>query len=180
MRFRDYNDFEILDLIKSGNEEAFQLMVDKYKYLIAKKIHQFQLRDDYDDCFQESLLVLYRSILRFEDRFNKTFTKFFELNLEHHLITVIRKNTRKNKFIQEKAIFLVQESTHSADSYNGLDQAIEELLGQLSPCEKSVYQCWMINQLSIQDTANSLDLTTKQVHNAIDRIRKKLNRLLTS
>jgi hypothetical protein len=45
MDFRNYNDFEIIDLINQGNEEALELMFEKYKYLVAKKISHFNLTD---------------------------------------------------------------------------------------------------------------------------------------
>lgn len=180
MRFRDYNDFEILDLIKSGNEEAFQFMVEKYKFLIAKKISHFQLKDHYDDCFQESLLVLYRSVLRFEDHYGKTFTKYFENNLENHLITILRRNARRGKLIHEYGVFIVQESTPGAESYRGLQNTIGELTSVLSKREKQVYDLWIKQGKTVRECAILLQIKEKQVYNTIDRIRKKLNQLMTS
>ncbi|MDP2425926.1 MAG: sigma-70 family RNA polymerase sigma factor [Candidatus Izemoplasmatales bacterium] len=180
MRFRDYNDFEILDLIKQGNEEAFQLMVQKYKFLIAKKIGLFRLGYEYEDCFQESIIILYKSIIRFEDRFGKSFTKYFENNLENHLITILRKKNRHTKFLAEKSMFLISESTPSVDAYNGLNQEIETLLLKLSEFEKQVYELRFVRYQTIKETAQFLEIDEKQVHNAIDRIRKKLNKELTS
>mgnify|MGYP001004224281 CR=1 FL=1 len=180
MRFRDYNDFEILDLIKSGNEEAFHFMVEKYKYLIAKKISLFQLKDHFDDCFQESLLVLYRSVMKFEDRFGKTFTKYFENNLENHLISTLRKQSRQGKFLNEYGVFYVQESIPGADSYCGLHQTMDELVSLLSNREQRVYDLWIKQGKTVRDCAEILQMKEKQVYNAMDRIRKKLNHLLTS
>ena len=60
MNFRDYNDFEIINLVKQGDEEAFKLMVDKYRFLVAKKIKNFNLMTDFDDCFQEALMLLHK------------------------------------------------------------------------------------------------------------------------
>lgn len=180
MRFRDYNDFEILDLIKSGNEEAFQFMVEKYKYLIAKKISLFQLKDHFDDCFQESLLVLYRSVMKFEDRFGKTFTKYFENNLENHLISTLRKQSRQGKFLNEYGVFYVQESIPGADSYCGLHQTMDQLVSLLSNREQRVYDLWIKQGKTVRDCAEILQMREKQVYNAMDRIRKKLNQLLAS
>jgi len=89
--FRNYNDYEIIELIQQGHEEALQLMVDKYKLFIAKKISKFNLTFEYDDAFQEALIVMLRSIRKYKPEFNKTFTRFFELNMENHFISMIRK-----------------------------------------------------------------------------------------
>jgi RNA polymerase sporulation-specific sigma factor len=176
MNFRAFNDYEILELIKQGSEEALELMVEKYRFLIAKKIASHHLQDEFDDCFQESVILLYKSVMRFEDRFNKTFTKYFEHNLENLMITLLRKRIRYRKFLSDKAQFLIREDERGADAYNDTKREVAKMLTRLSPLERRVFAERFEKQATIRETALRLGIAEKQVHNAVDRIRKKLNR----
>lgn len=176
MNFRAFNDYEILELIKQGSDEALELMVGKYRFLIAKKIASHNLQDEFDDCFQESVILLYKSVLRFEDRFNKTFTKYFEHNLDNLMITLIRKRARYRRFLTEKGQFLISETPSRADTYNNTEQDVKRMIAKLSGLEKEVYRERFVEGRTVRETALRLGMAEKQVHNAVDRIRKKLNR----
>lgn len=176
MNFRAFNDYEILELIKQGSEEALELMVEKYRFLIAKKIASHNLQNEFDDCFQESIILLYKSVMRFEDRFNKTFTKYFEHNLENLMITLLRKRIRYHRFLSEKSQFLIREESSRVESYNDTQKDIERMMPRLSELERAVFRERFEKQASIRETALCLGISEKQVHNAVDRIRKKLNR----
>lgn len=174
MIFRNYNDFEVINLIKEGNEEAFNFMVDKYCYLIAKKIKIFNLTNDFDDCYQEALMVLHRSILKFDESFNKTFTRYFEKNLINFLISFKKKQIKYINFQVEKlptlCAFLVNESERIYFS----DKEINEAYKSLSDFEKKVFQSKVVNNMTIKECSDFLQCDDKKIHNAIDRIRKKI------
>lgn len=174
MIFRDYNDFEIINLIKQGDDEAFLFMVDKYKFFIAKKIRQFNLAYDYDDCFQEVLMLLHKSILRFDDTFGKTFTRYFELNLTNYLISY---KNKKNNYFSFKYEKLPTYQTHlfeEARKYNYLDSEVRDALEALSAFEKQVFQAKIISNRSVRETANALSTNEKRIYNALERIKKKI------
>jgi len=172
--FRNYNDYEIIDFIKQGNEEALQLMVDKYRYLIAKKIVKFNLTEDFDDYFQEGLLVLYRSVLKFDDSRAKTFTRYFEMNLEHHLISAIRTKTRKMKFIIEKLPMLYGEAVAESRTEYYSEDEIRAVIHVLSDLEKRVFDRRFIQNHEVKEIAEIEAIDAKTVYNAIERIRKKI------
>ncbi|MDD3122794.1 MAG: sigma-70 family RNA polymerase sigma factor [Candidatus Izemoplasmatales bacterium] len=174
MDFRIYNDFEIIAMVQEGCEEALNLMASKYKLFIAKKIGKFNLGYEYDDAFQEGLIVLYKSIKKFKPEFNKTFTRYFELNLENRYITIIRSKSRYYKFLNEKLPLLfdyeIRESPHAyftKDDFN-------DFVNQLSSFEKDVFQMKFFHENTHQEIATNLNCDTKKVYNAIDRIRTKL------
>ena len=80
MIFQGHNDFEVLYQIREGNHEALQLMFEKYNSLISKKIYKFNLAYEYDDIYQEGLMMLYKSILTYNENVGKSFTRYFEMN----------------------------------------------------------------------------------------------------
>ncbi|MFA5036657.1 MAG: sigma-70 family RNA polymerase sigma factor [Candidatus Izemoplasmatales bacterium] len=174
MNFRDYNDFEIIDLIKQGNEEALELMFDKYKYLVAKKITKFNLSDEFDDCFQEGMIVLYKSVLKFHDDRNKTFMRFFESNLEHQYISIIRSRQRHYKFVREKLPILVDYQVEEIQGGLYTEADINQALSQLSQLEFTIFKAKFIHNKPVSLIASEQNIPIKKVYNAIDRIRLKI------
>lgn len=174
MDFRDYNDFEIIDLIRQGSEEAWNLMFTKYRWLIAKKIAKFNLTAEYDDRFQEALMVLHRSIERFDDRHNKSFTRYFETNLEHHLITVVRARQREYRFMVERLPLLLEDEVRETEVPYGAKEEIVAGIESLSPFERTVFVERMIRQVPATEIARRLGITPKKVYNAAERIKKKI------
>lgn len=178
MDFRNYNDFEIIDLINQGNEEALELMFEKYRYLVAKKISHFNLTDEFDDCFQEGMIVLYRSVKKFDDARNKSFTRYFETNLEHHFISIIRARRRQIKFQIEKLPRLVDFEVGETEPDFYTKEDIREALERLSDFEKIVFQSRFIEEKELAQIAREQDVPVKKVYNAVDRIRKKVKMYL--
>ncbi len=174
MDFRKYNDYEIIDLIKQGNEEALNLMFEKYRYLIAKKIIQFNLTEDFDDFHQEGLMVLYKSVMKFDDTRTKTFTRFFEMNFERHLITLIRSRKRKQRFMIDRLPLLYAEVIQEAKSDYYTEIEIRKVLDRLSDLEKVVFEQRFIQNQEVQIIAKNHQVEPKTIYNAIERIRKKI------
>lgn len=178
MDFRNYNDFEIINLIKQGSEDAFQLMVDKYNFFIAKKIRQFNLAYDYDDCFQEAIMLLHKSIIKFDVGFNKTFTRFYEMNLTRYFISYKKKKNNYFNFINEKLPhYYIHEKTEPQKT-EFLDQEIYDAIHQLSSFEKQVYQAKIIELRNVRETAQYLKTNEKRIYNALDRIKNKIKMYL--
>ncbi|QWB99834.1 sigma-70 family RNA polymerase sigma factor [Mycoplasmatota bacterium] len=174
MIFRNYNDFEIINLIKQGDDEAFQLMVNKYKYFIAKKIKQFNLVYDYEDCFQESLILLHKSVIKYDETYGKTFTKFFELNLIHYLISYKKKKNNYFTFIYEKLPIYQHNTVEEPIKNEYLDHEVIEALENLSKFEKKVFQVKIIEKRTVRETAKIISTDEKKIYNALDRIRNKV------
>ena len=115
MQYIKHNDYEIINLIKEGNQDALALMFDKYKNLISKKICKFNLVYDYDDAYQEALMILYKSIVKFDDHQLKSFTRFFELNLDRRFITIVSKRVRRGEIFSQNELY-IYENNHSVES----------------------------------------------------------------
>jgi len=174
MIFRNYNDFEIINLIKQGDDEAFELMVTKYKYLIAKKIKQFNLVYDYDDCFQESLILLHKSVIKFDESFGKTFTRFFEFNLINYLISYKKKKNNYFSFVYEKLPIYQHNSIAEPRRHDFLDQEVYDALENLSSFEKEVFQRKIIEKRTVREAAKIIQSNEKRIYNALDRIKNKI------
>ena len=101
MNIRGYNDYELLYLINTGSDEALEIMLKKYEKLIYSMIHKFHVfNSNFDDAVQEARMSLLKSIRKYSEFENKTFTKFFELILERKLIDLYHIEI-KNKKIED-------------------------------------------------------------------------------
>jgi len=174
MIFRNYNDFEIINLVKEGDEEAFKFIVDKYQYLIAKKIKSFNLTSEFEDCYQEGLMILHRSVMRFDESFNKTFTRYFEANFHNFLISFKNKKMRYINFKIEKLPIMCDFVVKESEKIYLRDDDIYQTLTTLSSFEKLVYQAKIVEKRTVKECAVFLSCEEKRVYNALDRIRKKI------
>lgn len=174
MNFRNYNDYEIISLMKQGSEEAFELMVEKYKLFIAKKIGKFNLGDDYDDCLQEGIILLYKSAIKFKEVYNKTFTRYFEGNLENRFISICRTKSRYNRFMQDQMMISASFKLYEPAQLFYSKKEMEEAYHSFSCFEKEVFDQKFTLQKTTEEIALNLNCPIKKVYNAIDRIRQKL------
>lgn len=176
--FRNYNDFEIVNLIRKGDDEAFAFMVDKYKFLIAKKIRNFNLVESYEDIYQEALMILHKSVLKFDEHFNKSFTRYFEMNLTNKLISLKKKHNNYGKFLAQKLATLCDYSIYDASHPYYTSCEVEEALSYLSDFEKVVFNAKIINRKTVRETAQKLKCSEKKIYNALDRIKNKIKKHL--
>ena len=165
-----YNDYELLYLIKENNDKALEIMMEKYKPLIWRVILNLAIDPIYhDDYFQEGLMCLYRSINIFDDRYNKTFTRFFELVWQRRALTL--KNSDK----------LLYEYVDSYDSFSVDCFVLEEMeqeykisleYNRLKDIDKDIYSMYFAENYSIDYIDKKLQIGKKKIYNSIEKIKK--------
>ena len=170
-----HNDYEIIDLIKQGNEDALALMVNKYERFMAKKIHKFNLAYHFDDLKQECIIILYNSVMMFDESFNKTFTRFFELNMERHMMGTIHKFKRhaEAKYFYEDAIAENVHAVRESSVYYHLH--VEEIKKILTPLEYKVYTLRELKNYAIRTITELTSESEKRVYNALHRAKAKIH-----
>ncbi len=175
--FQGHNDWELLYLIKEGNQDALDIMFNKYKYFINKKIRDFNINDkSREDFFQEGLITLNEAIKKYDDNYNKTFFKFFELLLVRRFSTILSRETRQYEIV-EKMKNKIELDDQIIMSEDVVSYAIDGILEELSKLEMKVYEYYFLNNKSIGYIAEKLSITKKTVYNAVARIKSKLKLL---
>ncbi len=176
MKKKLHNDYEIIERIKQGCESSFELLVENYKRFISKKIYKFNLYYDYEDTFQEGLILLYKTALAFDPSFNKTFTRFFEMSLERYLIT--RVNTiirRKDKMVRYRDS--IAEFNHCIKENSVYYELhLNEIKTILTPLEFLVFEKRHVKMFSIDDISKTHELTKKKIYNSLQRAKEKIQR----
>lgn len=198
--YTEMNDQEIIDLIKNGDKEALEFLIDKYKNFVSMKVNNYyMIGAEKDDIVQEGLIGLYKAIKCYMPDKQKSFKSFANLCIERQVITAIKSSNRQkhsplNSYLslnisaydneeQDGSLIEVFDSNSVEDPletitrkeyFKKLENTIDE---KLSGFEKQVLQRYL-NGESYVRIAEKLNTPVKSIDNAIQRIRKKTNKNL--
>ena len=93
----NYNDFELLYLIKDGNPKALDMMFYKYDVLIKKTAFKILGSDDkIYDLIQEGRMLLYECIYKYNEHYDISFYSYFLICLRRKLKREITKGYYDN------------------------------------------------------------------------------------
>lgn len=174
MGYIGHNDYEILYLLKEGNQEAMHLMFEKYKGLISKKIFKFNLQYEFDDMYQESLMVLLKTIRHFDMKHAKSFTRYFEMNLERKFMTIVSKRRRRQEIFKENELYIFEKNHSTTISSQYYELYAKEIEKILTNEEYLVYTLREIKNYSVKYISSELERTDKQIYNIIHRAKTKI------
>ena len=182
---------DVKDLIlsvRSGNQEAFVTLLEKYRPLIDSSVVRFSYDEAYslyrEDLRQEASVVFYNSILAYDLEQNEVeFGLFAKICIQNALVSQLRTLKKRSAETLEKVPEnLFASQTTEDPSVRLLEQErIRSLYAvirkNLSDFEYKVWQLY-ISGRSASDIASLLGSNEKSIANAIYRIRKKLRALL--
>lgn len=203
MNYRDYNDYEILSYINEGNEEALNVIFEKYNPLIGvtanRMLHYCKNTSlELNDLVQEGMLGLNIAIRSFDINKDTSFYTYARMCIERKIISLIVSARRlKHRFLNESVSFELADSfdevyenqkcleDNSANPENILvsSEREEELLNKakdvLADFEYQVFELKR-NGFNYKEIAEILDKDSKAVDNAIQRIRSKIKDLINN
>ena len=192
MDYTDYNDYELVQYVAEGNEDANNIIIKKYTPLInslASKMvkHCKNNGIDYNDLRQEGFIGLNYAINHFNEEKNTIFFTFVKTCIERKMVSALVSSTRlKHKVLNESVsidnddIMLDKILT---DQLNNPELIIENLeleesltkniKKKLTNFEEQVFEL-MISDFNYKEIASILDKDKKAIDNAIQRIRNKV------
>ncbi|MFS0907072.1 sigma-70 family RNA polymerase sigma factor [Priestia aryabhattai] len=190
-------DEEIVQAFQWGDEEAFNVLVKKYEYLICLKIKSyFLLGGDREDLLQEARLGLYKAARDFKTEGKSSFRGFADLCITRQLITAIKASARQKHSLLNNALSLnipknskrleddlilmemlphpravsPEQATVEKENKREREQMLQEILSSI---EQDVFALYLKGQTYIKISQN-LHLPQKTVDNALYRIKKKM------
>lgn len=198
--------YEVLDevmveIAKEGDLEALEYLIKKYKNFVrAKARSYFLIGADREDIVQEGMIGLYKAIRDFKPDKLSSFRAFAELCITRQIITAIKTATRQkhiplNSYVSlNKPIYDEESDRTLLDVISGqkvtdpeelvvsreeLGQ-IEDKIGEiLSDLELKVLMLYLEGR-SYQEIAGDLDRHVKSIDNALQRVKRKLEKYLES
>lgn len=196
MDFQKYSDEELIELYRSGKEQAIDSIFEKYKNLVRKKAKAMYLAGgDNDDLIQEGMIGLYKAVRDFDGSKDASFATFASMCINRQMITAVTASNRKknvplNSYVsfdmpantnvdtdmklvdvllpgtEQNPEKLFLDKEHTAQ----LEQKLEKIL---SPFEKKVLDLYLEGKDYIW-IANELEKPAKSIDNALQRIRNKV------
>ena len=201
MDYKSISDDELLMMIRESNEDAKDLIYNKYRYIVSYMVKKYKnialnLGIEIKDLNQEALVGFSDALLSFDNESNASLKTFISLCVERRLHAFLLKASRKKNLMLNEALSLEHEykkfNSTLADiisdnnennpltrltrdeRYNDL---ITTIYSDLSQNEKDVLSL-MLEGLSYTDIANVLNMNVKSVDNTIQRIKNKVKSTL--
>lgn len=198
-QFTEMTDEELVNLVHSGNTEALDFLITKFRHFVRMKARSyFLIGADKEDIIQEGMIGLYKAIRDFRSDKLSSFRAFAELCIIRQIITAIKTATRQkhiplNSYVSlDKPIYDEESDRTLMDvlTGSGVDDPeelminneeflyMEEKMGEvLSDFEREVLALYLDGQ-SYQEISEKLGRHVKSIDNALQRVKRKLERHL--
>lgn len=192
-------DEEIVELALNGDSYALEYLLNKYKNFVrAKARSYFLIGADREDIVQEGMIGLYKAIRDFRPNKLSSFKAFAELCVTRQIITAIKTATRQkhiplNSYISLNKPIYDEESDRTLmdvisgvrvtdpeeliirqEEFSDIENVIEEMLSDL---EWEVLTSYLQGK-TYQEIAAELDRHVKSIDNALQRVKRKVERYL--
>lgn len=198
MNEKDFADMEMNDvaeLAASGNVDAIEYIVNKFRGSIKNKAKSYYISGaDNDDLIQEGMIGLIKAIKDYSSDKNASFKTFAELCISRQIFTAVKAACCKKHLPLNSYVSLYKEigDADGSEHYlvdeldvlpeedpideiirrEELDDASKALYERLSDFEMLVLSKYMEGK-DYQQIAAELNKTPKSVDNAIQRIKQK-------
>ena len=194
---QDELDRKYIKLIKAGDTVALDYIMEKYKNFVFSKAKPFFIVGaEKEDIVQEGMIGLYKAIKGYDESKEVTFRVFADLCIRRQIMTAIKSATRQkhiplNSYLSlNKAAFDEEgdrtvmdmldietvpdplDTITSRETYENLEMQMNELLSDFEQKVLNEY----LNGCSYSEIATRLDSHVKAVDNAVQRIKKKVDK----
>lgn len=195
----EYNEEEVVALARSGDSKAQEFLIKKYKNFVRGKARSyFLIGADREDIIQEGMIGLFKAIRDYRPDRIASFKAFAELCITRQMITAIKTATRQkhiplnsyvslNKpmydddsertlldIVSGRVVSNPEELVISREEFDSMEAKIGEVLSDLELQVLTYY----LDGKSYQEIAENLDRHVKSIDNALQRVKRKLEKCL--
>lgn len=198
-RYSALSDEEAVERCHLGDNLAEEYLLDKYKNFVRSKARSyFLIGADHEDIVQEGMIGLYKAIRDYRPEKLSSFRAFAELCITRQIITAIKTATRQ-KHIPLNSYISLNKPLYDEESDRTLMDVImegrvsnpeeiiinredlvsinERIKDVLSGLEQEVLNAYLDGK-SYQEIAESLGRHVKSIDNALQRVKRKLEKYL--
>lgn len=190
---------EILERARNGNQDALEELMKLYKNFVRIKAKTyFIMGADKEDIVQEGMIGLFKAIRDYDETKMTSFRSFAELCITRQMITAVKTANRQkhvplNSYVSlnkpiydgesEKTLLDIIESSMISDpealiiSQEELKAIHDKMKSMLSSLETDVLVLYLRGR-SYSQISQALKITHKSIDNALQRIKKKLEKFL--
>ncbi len=188
----DYNDYELIYMVRENDEEAFNLILKKYEPLIkklcffyAQKYKIFNI--DIEDLKQECRITLFNTLCKFDQNKDILFYSFVIVCIKRGISSYIRRIAGPTRYCESVSIDDDDNYMQFEDNYfyappylideNYVSNLIIKFKNELNFDDACVFEL-RYNSFSYKDISILLDIPFKTVDNKLLKIRNKLKKYL--
>lgn len=180
---------DLTGLVKSGDQDAFIALSSDFSGLIRRVIASYEVdNSEQDDLYQEGLIGLYKAALAYQPSLNASFSTFARICIKHSIVSALRIYYGKKNFPIRSSVSLDSDNGELTEVYGlgpvtepeqlliekeSYDALLSNIDIKLSPLERDVLKLFVQGN-SYGEISKRLQMSSKSVDNAIQRIRGKL------
>lgn len=180
---------DVVSQARVGNGKAFGELVRRYEGKIFRLAqHITQNREDAEDVLQETFLKAYEHLDQFQGQ-SKFYTWIVRIAVNQALMKLRKRKTDRTVSIDEdidtgedtvaREIAAWDEDPEERYSREELTQILDSAVQSLAPPYRTVFVLRDIEELSTEETAETLDLSVPAVKSRLLRARLQLRDKLT-
>ncbi|MBR5235827.1 MAG: RNA polymerase sporulation sigma factor SigH [Clostridia bacterium] len=194
--FAGLKDEELVFYAKQDNALAIELLVNRYKaFVMMRSKTYFLCGADRDDVIQEGMIGLFKAIRSFKAERGVSFKTFAELCITRHIISAVKTSTRQkhaplNTYVSldrgEGSANLERDAFKSGNDPEQIMIEKENMVGIEGQIDKALSRfearvlMHYLNGMSYGKIAVCMGKDPKSIDNALQRIKRKLERFLLS
>ena len=197
-------DEKLVIIAQEGDSEATEYIIDKYKNLVKSKARTyFLIGADKEDIVQEGMIGLFKAIRDFKEERLCSFKAFAEVCVTRQIITAIKTATRQkhiplNSYISlnkpiyddeneqtlldtivENKNFDPEEIMITKESFSNIEEQIEKSYDLKESFRVFVLSLYLEGK-SYSEIGNLLSKSEKSIDNALQRIKRKVSKILAN
>lgn len=200
-KYHEIKEDTVIALAQQGDEQAMEFLLKKYQGLLNYICDKYYLKDgEKDDLMQEAMIGFVQGVKSFKPESGKQFKNFAYLCVKRELDSCIKRSTRKKHMIlnealpmaacnendeqsEDKSAYLIERDVtgkivspeNTVVARESYSEIMDKITAVLSKMELNVLLMRVMG-MSYNEITLALQLENKSVDNAVQRIRKKVNK----
>ena len=191
-------DEKLIENIKQEDQKALDCLIERYNDVVSMKANRFfMVGAEKEDMIQEGMIGLYKAVKSFNTEKQNSFKTFANMCIERQLITAVKNSNRQKHIPLNSSISLnaaAYDDNEDMDKMDVLDvktlddpsdiiadrEYFENIENKIKE-NLSDFELQVLHEYEKEKTyaaiAEKLNTKTKSVDTAIQRIRKKANKI---